>query len=1047
MKNKYLLLLSFLFLSAGLMAQSTIKVAGTVLDESGKPLVGVSISVEGSAMGTMTDIDGKFRLENIPARAVLVYSFLGYETQKMQYNASRERERVGLKESINEMEEVVVTGRGSQRKVSVVGAITSIAAEDLRVPATSVSNMLGGRVPGIISVTRSGEPGNNFSEFWIRGISTFGASQSALVLIDGIEGSINDLDPDDIESFSILKDASATAVYGVRGANGVVVVTTKRGKAGKLRVNFKTNATYSYSPRMPEYAHSYDYARLANEAQVVRGNSPIYTDAELELFKTGLDPDLYPDVSWRDVILKDYVWNNQSHLSVSGGGENSRFYLSLGINNNEGIFKQDESVKKYSSNVSYNKYNFRGNIDANLTSTTELSLNLETVFVTQNAPGFGGMDPTNSNRNRALWNAQSNMPPTLVPVRYSNGQLPSYGTNADEMSPYVQLNYTGSFATERYSTKSNLGITQDLGMITEGLKLAALFSLSTNGYHTIARIMNPDLYYADTKTGRNLDGSLRTTRKVTRQDLTTSQASISDREIYFETTASYNRVFDSDHRVTGLVHFYLQGSKNSNWGNGVFSVIPRRYEALSGRATYSYKDTYLVEGNVGYTGSENFNEERRWGLFPSIALGWTPSQYQLVKDNLPFLNFFKVRASYGQVGNDRLKENGNDIRFPYLNIVGSSGSGTWGGTGLGETQIGAVDMEWETTTKYNLGLDAKLFNDRIDLVVDVFRNKTTGIFQRRANIPEEGGMTAMLPYTNIGSMTSWGTDGTLAYIQPIGEDMSFTVRGNYTLSRNKVDYWEQSGIVYPYQSYSGVPYGVMRGLIALGLFEDEDDVRSSPRQTFMNNVLPGDIKYKDVNGDGIVDQDDVVPLSYSNVPRVQYGFAGEFSYKNFKVSVLFEGVGEVQYFFGDSYDGQSSGASGGSGYFPYAWESRGNLLQIAVDQSSRWTPASYSGTRDTENPNARFPRLTYGDNANNNRASTFWLADGRYFRLKNVEVSYTLPTSWMRSIGIESATVSLVGDNLHVWDRIKLWDPAQASSNGGVYPLQRTFTAQLYVTF
>jgi TonB-linked SusC/RagA family outer membrane protein len=1036
MKKKSLLLLAALSLSVSLTAQNLIKVAGSVLDESGKPLVGVTVSLEGSTMGTMTDVDGKFRLENIPARSFIVYSFLGYETQRIQYVASRERERIGLKESITEMDEVVVTGRGAQRKASVVGAITSIDAESLRVPAASVSNMLGGRVPGIISVTRSGEPGNNFSEFWIRGISTFGASQSALVLIDGIEGNINDLDPDDIESFSILKDASATAVYGVRGANGVVVVTTKRGKAGKLRVNFKTNASYSYSPRMPEYARAYDYARLANEAQVVRGNSPIYTAAELELFKTGLDPDLYPDVRWRDVILKDNVWNNQSHLSISGGGENSRFYLSLGMTNNEAIFKQDESAKKYNSNVDYHKYNFRGNIDANLSRSTELSLNLETVFVTQNAPGFGGMDPTNSNRNNALWSAQANMPPTLVPVRYTNGQLPSYGTNANEMSPYVQLNYTGSFAVERYSTKANLGLTQDLSMITEGLKVAGLFSLSINGYHAIARIMNPDLYYADAQTGRNLDGSLRTTRRVTRQDLTVAQTSISNRELYFETTANYNRVFDSDHRVTGLVHFYLQGAKDSNWGNSVFSAIPRRYQALSGRATYSYKDTYLIESNVGYTGSENFNEDRRWGLFPSIALGWTPSQYEIVKDNLPFVNFFKIRASYGQVGNDRLKENGSDIRFPYLNIIGSTGSGTWGGTGIGESQIGAVDMEWETTTKYNLGLDAKFFNDRIDLVIDVFRNRTTGIFQRRANIPEEGGMTSSLPYTNIGSMTAWGTDGTLAYNQPLSEDMSFTVRGNYTLSRNKVDYWEQSGIVYPYQSYSGVPYGVRRGLIALGLFEDEDDVRSSPKQIFMNNVLPGDIKYKDVNGDGVIDPDDVVPLSYSNVPRIQYGFAGEFRWKNFTLSILFEGVGEVEYFLG------------GSGYYPYAWESRGNLLQIAVDQSSRWTPASYSGTKETENPNARFPRLTYGENANNNRNSTFWLIDGRYFRLKNVEVGYTIPQSWTKRVGIESATISLVGDNLHVWDNMKnLWDPAQASDNGGVYPLQRIFTAQLYLTF
>jgi TonB-linked SusC/RagA family outer membrane protein len=367
--------------------------------------------------------------------------------------------------------------------------------------------------------------------------------------------------------------------------------------------------------------------------------------------------------------------------------------------------------------------------------------------------------------------------------------------------------------------------------------------------------------------------------------------------------------------------------------------------------------------------------------------------------------------------------------------MGSSGSGTWGGSGIGETQTGATNMEWETTQKLDIGVDAKFLNNRFDLTVDFFRNKTPGIFQRRANIPDEVGMASVLPYTNIGSMKSWGADGTLAYSQSLNKDMNFTLRGNFTLSRNEVDYWEQSGVNYPYQSYIGVPYGVQRGLIALGLFKDEDDVKSSPKQEFMSNVLPGDIKYKDVNGDGAVNDDDVVPLSYSNVPRIQYGVAAEFNWKNFGISAFVEGIGEVEYFYG------------GSGYYPYAWESRGNLLTIAADQANRWTPASYSGTKDTENPNARFPRLTYGENTNNNRNSTFWLADGRYIRLKNVEVSYRLPQLWMKKIGFESATISIIGDNLHVWDKVKLWDPAQASSNGGAYPLQRLYTIQLYVTF
>ena len=880
---------------------------------------------------------------------------------------------------------------------------------------------------------RSGEPGNNFSEFWIRGMSTFGASSSALVLIDGIEGNINDLDPADIESFSILKDASATAVYGTRGANGVVVVTTKRGKAGKLHVNFKTNATYSYSPRMPEYADAYQYATLANEARSVRGDDPVYSATELELFKTGLDPDLYPNVNWRDVILKDHVINNQHHLSISGGGQSARYYMSLGILNSEALFKQDKSASKHDVNVNYHKYNFRTNIDADLTKTTLLSLNLEAVIKTQNAPGTGSS-------NKYLWESQANLPPTVVPVRYSNGQLPAYGTNLEDKSPYVRLNYMGYTTNETYSTKINVGLSQDLGIITEGLSVRGLFSFSMNGAHIVDRHMNPEQYYADPKDGRYLDGSLKTVRTVNKEDMTAIQASASNRELYFEAAANYKRLFNQDHRVTGLAHFYRQELTNVDWGNGVLVSIPKRYQALSFRATYSYKDTYLVEGNLGYTGSENFNKERRYGWFPSISGGWVPTQYDWYRNLLPFNNFLKFRASWGRVGNDRLKdENGNDIRFPYLTTLGNVSS-TWG-TGLAENRTGSMNLKWEVSTKTNFGIDARFFDDKVDMTVDFFHTKTTDIFQRRANIPDEGGLSNVLPYANIGSMKSWGMDGTLAYTHTFNKDMALTVRGNFTHAENEVIYWEQSGVNYPYQSNSGVPYKVQRGLIALGLFKDEDDIKSSPKQTFMDNYRPGDIKYKDVNGDGKIDKDDVVPLNYSAVPFIQYGFALDWNYKAFRVSILFEGVSKVQYF------------QGGRGFYPFLNESRGNLLEMVADPRNRWIPREYAEANGidpalAENPNAKFPRLTYGENKNNNQESTFWLADGKYLRLKNVDISYRFTNNWLKSrVGVESATLSLIGENLHVWDKVKLFDPSQASGNGAEYPLQRMYTLQLNLTF
>lgn len=1031
--KRSILVLFWVFVSTAMFAQSGIDVAGIVLDEQGQELIGVSVQVKGKqGVGVVTDFDGRFKLSDIPAGSTLVYSYIGYVTREIKYTATKLKEKVALKEAVNEFDEVVVVGRDTQRKVSVVGAITNVDPAGIQAPAVSVSNMLGGRVPGIIAVTRSGEPGNNFSEFWIRGISTFGASSSALVLIDGIEGNINDLDPADIESFSILKDASATAVYGTRGANGVVVVTTKRGKAGKLHVNFKTNATYSYSPRMPEYADAYQYASLANEARSVRGDDPVYSATELELFKTGLDPDLYPNVDWRDVILKDHVINNQHHLSISGGGQSARYYMSLGILNSEALFKQDESASKHNVNVNYHKYNFRTNIDADLTKTTLLSLNLEAVIKTQNAPGTGSS-------NKYLWESQANLPPTVVPVRYSNGQLPAYGTNLEDKSPYVRLNYMGYTTSETYSTKINVGLSQDLGMITEGLSVRGLFNFTMNGAHIVDRHMNPEQYYANPKDGRYLDGSLKTVRTVNKEDMTAAQGSLSNRELYFEAAANYKRLFNQDHRVTGLAHFYRQELTNVDWGNGVLVSIPKRYQALSFRGTYSYKDTYFVEGNLGYTGSENFNKERRYGWFPSISGGWVPTQYDWYKNLLPFNNFLKFRASWGRVGNDRLKEGNVDIRFPYLTTLANVSS-TWG-TALAENRTGSMNLKWEVSTKTNFGIDARFFDDKIDMTVDFFHTKTTDIFQKRANIPDESGLSNVLPYANIGSMKSWGMDGTLAYTHTFNKDMSLTVRGNFTHAENEVIYWEQSGVNYSYQSYSGVPYGVQRGLIALGLFKDEDDIKSSPKQTFMDNYRPGDIKYKDVNGDGKIDDDDIVPLDYSNVPFIQYGFALDWNYKAFRVSILFEGVSKVQYF------------QGGLGFYPFANESRGNLLTMVANPANRWIPKEYAAANGidpalAENSNARFPRLTYGENKNNNRSSTFWLADGKYLRLKNVDVSYRFTNNWLKSrVGVESATLSLIGENLHVWDKVKLFDPSQASKNGAEYPLQRMYTLQLNLTF
>lgn len=1017
-----LITLLAVLLCATASAQTTKKymVAGTVMDDKGEPLTGVTVtSKDKSVLGAVTDLDGRFRVANVPNGTQLDFTYVGYKPYAYKVNFSKEGLKIVMSPDIGALDEVVVVGAGTQKKVSMTGAITTVEPEDLDVPAQSITNMLGGNVPGIIAVTRSGEPGNDFSEFWIRGISTFGANSSALVLIDGVEGNLNDLDASDIESFSILKDASATAVYGVRGANGVVVVTTKHGKAGKLKINFKSNLIMSENAREPEYCDAYTYAQLANEARVARGLDPKYNATELELFRTGLDPDLYPNTNWRDVILRKHVWQNQEFLSVSGGGTAARYYLSLSILSKDGVFKQDKNTHDYNTNVGYTKYSFLSNINANLTKTTTLGLKVNEVIVDNDGPGLSS--------NSTLWSAQANLTPVLLPVKYSNGQLSSYGSNGDEISPYVQLNYMGYKQNRRLNTDISVNLNQNLDFITKGLSASGLFAYSAQSEHNSSHTMRPDVYLAKK---RNADGTLNTSRTLEKKDESYSEETSFDRSYYWEVKANYDRKF-GDHSIGALAMFYMQSKWNSG-ATSTIAAIPKRNEALSGRVTYGYRDTYFVEFNLGYTGSEQFEKHQRFGWFPAISGGWIPTQYKWMQKNVSWLNYFKIRASYGAVGNDRI----GGARFPYRTTI-TSGSSGWNSLygSKKESQVGTDGLVWEKAKKFDIGVDAHLFNSMVELTVDYFHDTRDNIFQQRATVPDEIGLQS-LPWANVGSMTSHGMDGNVKLSKKWGKDWRTTMRANFTYSRNKVTNWEQANIRYPYQAKTGVPHNVQRGLIALGLFKDWDDVYSSPRQTFESTVYPGDIKYKDVNNDGVINSDDEVPLSYSNTPEIQYGFAIETTWRKITVSALFEGAGHSTFFYG------------GTGFYPFAYETRGNILTIVADQKNRWTPREISGTAETENPNARFPRLSYGQNKNNNRNSTFWLADNKYLRFKNLQVRYRFTHPWLtRVLAISNIDASFIVTNICTWDNIKLWDPGQVASNGAAYPIQRTYTLQLVLNF
>ena len=1026
-RNIFLLFLLHLFLFVNAQQRTAFTLKGTVHDDMGSTLPGATVFLKDQVgIGTITDIDGQFSI-NVRIGDVVLVSFVGYATA--EYVVLKEESPVTIELNLDseQLDEVVVVGMGSQRRISSLAAVTSVDVSELQTPVASVANLLGGRVPGVISMQASGEPGKNISEFWIRGIGTFGASSGALVLIDGLEGDINSIDPADIQSFSVLKDASATAVYGVRGANGVVLVTTKRGEAGKLAITARTNFSLSALRRVPEYLGAYDYAMLVNEALAVRGSAPAYNDVELDIIKYRLDNDLYPDVNWQDEILNNYSFKQTYYASARGGGEVARYFLSLGLSDETAAYKQDKN-SVYSSNVGYNTYNYRLNIDLNLTKTTSVYFGTDGYMAARKEPGMANTD--------YIWNAQSQLNPLLFPTKYSNGLLPAAGAN-DLSSPYVLINHTGQSANQNYQGKVTMAITQDLKDLLNGLTLKVQGAYDIHSDFGERRYIQPALYQA---LGRGADGSLIMKENVQAVPATYNKSQNQYRKYHFESTLNYEKLFSDDHRFTGLVYYYLSDEKSTIDATSSLAAIPLRYQGVSSRLTYSYKDTYMTDVNFGYTGSENFQPGQQYGFFPSVALGWSPSQYKFVKEKLPWLNFFKIRASYGTVGNDRITSR----RFPYLTMVNFGSSSAWGGNPvetIAETLIGADNLKWEKALKADIGVEGRVFNDKIDFVVDFFNDQRNGIFQPRRQVPEYVGLVNDA-YGNVGRMKSIGSDGNISFNHTINQDASFVVRGNYTYSTNLVQNWEQLYLDYPYLEETGYPYNVHRGYQSLGLFKDEDDIKYSPKQQF-GEVAPGDIKYKDVNADGIINEEDIVPLSHNSYPRLMYGFGGEFKYKDFTIGVMFKGTGKTDYY----HVGQSGN---GMGYIPFHGGATGNVLTLLKDPSNRWIPRDYAEQAGidpllAENPNARFPRLQYGYNSNNSQLSDFWKGDARYLRLQEVTLNYNLRTNSLRKIGIQSVDLQLVGSNLYTWDKVKLFDPEQARFNGRVYPIPSVYTFQLYI--
>ena len=1048
--RKNILIIGLLCLFPLFSFAQTYNMGGTVSDEDGT-LPGVSIYLKGRAsVGVLSDMDGKFKIRASKGD-VIVFTFIGYETVEIHVDKEDDKLEIMMRQTTQELEEVVVTAlQGTQRKISVVGAITTVDTKDLQVPATSLANLMGGRVAGMISLLGSGEPGKNISEFWVRGIGTFGANNQALVLIDGLEGDINSIDPADVESFSVLKDASATAVYGVRGANGVILVTTKRGQAGRLKITGRANFTISTLNKMPKYLRAYDYALLANEARTVRNENILYDDMELRLIQNHLDDDLYPDINWQREIMKPSSFQHTYYVSAQGGAEAARYFASLSASIEDAAYRvaPENTIR---AGVGYNTYGFRMNLDINLTKNTTLYFGTDGYLSLRVEPGEANTD--------AMWAAQSNLSPLTVPIRYSTGELPSYNNNATggNMSPYVLLNYTGKQTTQEYIGKQTLSIVHDFSYLIENLKLRLQGAFDNTARLIERRWVRPELFYA---TGRTIWGDLQRSRSSDAVSPIYIPSQRQTRKFHLESSLTWDRVIANDHRVSALLYLNMSDSKDTQraaqatLGRQALEAIPIRYMGLSSRLTYGFRDTYMIDFNFGYTGSENFEVGRQFGFFPSVAAGWVITQYEWVKDNFRWLDHMKIRGSYGAVGNPI-----STYRFPFMTIINDYQvpQTRWGSNliGIVEQQFGANNLIWEETISSDIGLEMNLLDNRLSFVVDFFNRSNNDIFQRRETIPGYVGLLyTARPYGNVGSMRSFGSDGNFSFMQEINKDWMFTIRGNYTYAQTEIINWEQPPSRYPYQPYNGYPLYAARGYISDGLFQDEDDVKFSAVQSFGGfKVMPGDIKYKDINGDGVINSDDQVYLSDMTLPKVQYGFGGEVRYKNFTLGFMFKGWGKTDmYHVGYTHPLHTDYGVNGRGYVPFNGGEVGNVLTMVNDPSNRWVPRDYAISVGidpalAENPNAKFPRLSYGFNNNNSQLSTFWKNDARHLRLQEITLNYNLRTNFLKTFGLSSMDIQFVGSNLYVWSKIKDWDPEQGYRNGNAYPIPARYTLQFYLNF
>ncbi len=997
------------------------RLSGRVLDENKAGIAGATVIIKGGTRGVITDIDGRFLIDVKPTDAIEI-SYLGYDSQIIKVGTQTQL-TIEMTRKVSELEAVTVVAYGKQRKESIIGAINTIDAKDLKISTGQLSSGLAGKLAGIVVMQRTGEPGAG-ADFWIRGVNTFGANNTPLVLVDGIERSMDLVDVDDIATFSILKDATATAVYGVRGANGIVLITTKRGAESTPKINVKAEFGMTQPVKIPKMANTKQWLDYFNELyrDAGAGESPISEYAR-QMYLSGRDPDLYPSVDWTKTVFKEMAMTGRINVSATGGGKSVRYYVGGSYYTEGGIFNMANN-DRYDAQMNYNKFNFRSNVDINITKSTELGLSLSTQYTMKNAPGTNLYD---------LYNYTLYVTPIATPTIFSDGTLAN-PPESGSYNPYNMLNNTGYSRTNRIVAQSLMSLTQDFGdIITPGLKANVKFSWDADNTTVLHRRIVPSTYSA---TGRDENDKLIFAQANEGTNyMTLVRANEGWTTINFEASVNYERVFANDHRVSAMFLYSIRNKSNNVPASYIYAY-PYRNMGIAGRFTYAFRDKYFAEFNFGYNGSENFAPGKRFGFFPAYALGYMISNEKFWEPLRDKINILKIRGSYGKIGNDQI---GGSRRFAYNTTMNTWAPGfnfgtTWndtsdtGGhplTGISTGDYGNANVSWEEATKSDIGIELGLFN-KIKIQADYFYEKREGIFIQRESTPSVVG-TKVAQYVNLGRMKNQGFDMSLEVEHRFNKDLYLSLRGNFTYNRNKKLYDDKPDQIYKYQNLAGFAYNQQFGLIAEGLFESEEDIANWPKQDF-GKVRPGDVKYRDINGDGVVNTYDKVAIGYTTVPEINYGFGASLGWKGFDVSVFFAGVGHVTRLIGGQcLYGASSNIM--------------RMGQIYADiAENRWT-------LDNPNPNAPYARLSLNKVENNQQPSTFWQRNMSFLRLKNAELGYTIPKSLTRKWGLSTIRFYVQGVNLLTFSDFKLWDPEVEANFGNVYPTVRTVTLGVNVNF